>query len=123
VNWLVDAQLPMRLARLLRERGEDAIHTRDLPDGNRSTDAALLAVAERDDRIIVTKDADFAISFRLQGQPRRLLLVATGNITNPALETLFLAALPDLLAAYAERTLIELHATRDASAALLVIHR
>ena len=122
MNWLVDAQLPMHLTRLLRERGEDAIHTRDLPDGNRSTDTELLAVAERDDRIIVTKDADFAISFRLQGQPRRLLLIATGNIANPALESLFLAALPELLVAFIDRNYIELHATRDTAAALLVIH-
>ena len=122
MHWLIDAQVPARLARLLRERGEDAIHTRDLPDGNRSTDATLLAVAERDDRIIVTKDADFAISFRLQGRPRRLLLIATGNIANPALEALFLAALPDILAAFGGHGLVELHATRDASAALLVIH-
>ena len=45
MNWLVDAQLPSRLARRLRERGEDAIHTLDLPDGNRTTDAVILAVA------------------------------------------------------------------------------
>lgn len=46
MNWLIDAQLPARLGRLLRERGED---------GNHPTDAALLAVAERDDRIVITR--------------------------------------------------------------------
>jgi predicted nuclease of predicted toxin-antitoxin system len=55
VNWLVDAQLPPRLARLLAAQGEDALHTLDLPAANRTTDTAILAVAERDDRIIVTK--------------------------------------------------------------------
>ncbi len=70
MNWLIDAHLPARLARLLRERGEDAIHTLDLPDGNRSAAAAILAAAARDDRIVVTKDADFVASFRLAGQPR-----------------------------------------------------
>lgn len=48
--------------------------------------------------------------------------MATGNIANPALERIFLAALPDLLAALPERTFIELHATRGGTAALLVIH-
>lgn len=122
MNWLLDAQLPRRLAHRLRERGEDALNTLDLPDGNRTTDAAILAVATRDDRIIVTKDADFVASFRLAGQPRRLLLVATGNITNPALETLFRAALPELLAAFTEGRLVELQAGRPAARALLVIH-
>ena len=122
MNWLVDAQLPARLAQRLRERGEDAIHTLDLPDGNRTTDAVILAVAARDDRIVVTKDADFVVSFRLLGQPRRLLLVATGNIANRALEALFLAALPALLDAFAGWRLVELHTARDATTALLVIH-
>jgi len=66
-----------------------------------------VAVAARDDRIVVTKDADVVASLRLTGQPRRLLLVATGNIANAALDALILAALPELLEAFA---------------ALLVIH-
>ncbi|HET8631176.1 MAG TPA: DUF5615 family PIN-like protein [Thermomicrobiales bacterium] len=122
MNWLVDAQLPRRLAHRLRQEGEDVLHTLDLPDGNRTSDAALLAVAARDDRIVVTKDADFAISFRLAGRPRRLLLVATGNIANPTLEALFLAALPELREAFATRAFIELHTGRAAGTAFLVIH-
>ncbi|HEX5503945.1 MAG TPA: DUF5615 family PIN-like protein [Thermomicrobiales bacterium] len=122
MNWLVDAQLPRRLAHRLREEGENVLHTLDLPDGNRTTDAMILAVAARDDRIVVTKDGDFAISFRLAGQPRRLLLVATGNIGNRALEVLFLAALPELREAFAAHTFIELHAGHAAGTALLVIH-
>ena len=121
MNWLVDAQLPRRLAHRLRQEGEDVLHTLDLPDGNRTSDAALLAVAARDDRIVVTKDADFAISFRLAGRPRRLLLVATGNIANPTLEALFLAALPELREAFATRAFIELHTGRAAGTAFLVI--
>jgi predicted nuclease of predicted toxin-antitoxin system len=36
MKFLVDAQLPRRLIHRLREAGHDAIHTLDLPDGNRS---------------------------------------------------------------------------------------
>ncbi len=122
MNWLIDDQLPARLARLLAARGEDALHTTDLPDSNRTPDAAIVAVAARDDRIVVTKDADFVASFRLTGQPRRLLLVATGNIANAALEALILAALPELLDAFAAPRLVELHARRGGGGALLVIH-
>jgi len=35
VKLLIDAQLPRRLVRQLREQGIDAIHTLDLPSGNR----------------------------------------------------------------------------------------
>jgi predicted nuclease of predicted toxin-antitoxin system len=121
VKWLIDAQMPRRLAYLLSERGEEAIHTLDLPDGNRTTDAAIMVIADRDGRIVVTKDSDFVASHRLVGHPRQLLLVATGNIANWNLEALFLSALPDLLAAFTEFNFVELHA-RNHLTALLVIH-
>jgi predicted nuclease of predicted toxin-antitoxin system len=59
VRFLVDAQLPARLARFLAGAGHDAIHTRDLPDGNRTTDVQIARRADADGRIVVTKDRDF----------------------------------------------------------------
>jgi predicted nuclease of predicted toxin-antitoxin system len=47
VRFLVDARLPVRLARLLDEAGHSALHTAQLPAGNRTNDAqnaALLAM-------------------------------------------------------------------------------
>jgi tetraacyldisaccharide-1-P 4'-kinase len=54
VRFLVDAQLPARLANLLNERGHDAVHTTDLPDGNRSTDTQIAKFADEQDRVVVT---------------------------------------------------------------------
>jgi predicted nuclease of predicted toxin-antitoxin system len=34
MNFLVDAQLPRRLAHMLRNMELDVVHTLDLPDGN-----------------------------------------------------------------------------------------
>jgi predicted nuclease of predicted toxin-antitoxin system len=82
MKFLVDAQLPRRLSLWLMKPGYDAKHTLDLPLGNRTPDADLIAIADRDDRVLVTKDDDFVQSFFVSGCPRRLLLVATGNITN-----------------------------------------
>jgi predicted nuclease of predicted toxin-antitoxin system len=56
VKFIVDAQLPARLATLLSSAGHDAVHTSELPAGNRTTDAAI---ADRDGRFVVTKDRDF----------------------------------------------------------------
>jgi predicted nuclease of predicted toxin-antitoxin system len=42
-----------------RAAGHDAIHTLDLPDGNATSDAGILAVADREQRVVVTKDTDF----------------------------------------------------------------
>lgn len=89
MKFLVDAQLPARLASLLAGHGHDAIHTSALPDGNRSTDAEVAQAADRDGRVIVSKDSDFRDSHLISGTPKQLLVVATGNITNNELLALF----------------------------------
>lgn len=59
MRFLVDAQLPRRAAGWLVNAGCDAIHTLDLPDGNRTTDQQVIDLADRGGRAVVTKDADF----------------------------------------------------------------
>ena len=87
MKFLVDAQLPRRFVRWLREHGHDAVHTLDLPLGNRTPDSEIVACALRDDRIVVTKDSDFVQTFLLTGQPA-LLFISTGNVSNVELERL-----------------------------------
>jgi len=82
MKLLVDAQLPRRITLRLREHGHDALHTLDLPERNRTSDVAITDIAVRDGRIVVTKDADFVNSFVLARRPEKLLLIATGNISN-----------------------------------------
>lgn len=85
MKFLVDAQLPRRLGAWLRDRGHDALHTFDLADGNRTTDMEICRLADSDQRVVVTKDADFVSSHELRGSPKQLLLVSTGNIPNDQL--------------------------------------
>jgi len=94
MKFLVDAQLPRRIALWLRDQGHDAIHTLDLPDQNRTTDMAIVSLADDDGRVVVTKDADFVESFILRHAPARLLLISTGNISNAELERILLPNLP-----------------------------
>jgi predicted nuclease of predicted toxin-antitoxin system len=82
VKFLVDAQLPLTLARLLTAAGHDVVHSSQLPDGNRTPDSVLASLADADDRIVVTKDRDFEVSHLVRREPARLLLVTTGNIAN-----------------------------------------
>ena len=42
MKFLVDAQLPRRLVERLRDAGHDAVHTRDLPNENRTTDREII---------------------------------------------------------------------------------
>jgi predicted nuclease of predicted toxin-antitoxin system len=111
VNFLIDAQLPRRLAWKLRELGHDVLHTLDLPSGNRTPDKEINAVALRDGRVVVTKDADFVNSFLLLGQPGKLVLVSTGNITNAELEALLLPNLPAIVSELQTGSYVELTRT------------
>lgn len=117
MNFLIDAQLPRRLARHLRDAGHDALHTLDLPRGNRTTDTEINEMAEREHRVLVTKDADFVNSFVLSRKPSKLLLVSTGNISNADLEALILPRISAIAAAFETYDYIEL--TRDS----LVFHK
>ena len=111
MRFLVDAQLPRRLARELSASGHDAVHTLDLPSRNRTTDSELVALAINEGRVVVTKDSDFVDSFLLSGAPPKLLLVSTGNISNDELSKLFGANLAAIEKALARHDLVELNAS------------
>jgi predicted nuclease of predicted toxin-antitoxin system len=108
VKFLVDAQLPERLSRQLVDAGHDALHTSQLPTGNRTTDQEIVRLADEQDRVVVSKDRDFRDSHLLRGAPRRLLVVSTGNISNDNLLALFNQHLSAVVAAFGEASLVEL---------------
>ncbi|MFM8443059.1 MAG: DUF5615 family PIN-like protein [Methylococcus sp.] len=116
MKFLIDAQLPRRLARWLQTQGHDALHTLDLPTGNRTQDAEIITFAMREERIVVTKDDDFVQSFWVNDQPRQLLLISTGNIANADLERLMADNLTAILSALNVNRFVELTRTG------LVIH-
>lgn len=117
MKFLVDAQLPARLSRLLAGAGHDAVHTSELPEGNRTTDTRITQLADSQDRIVVTKDRDFRDGHLLAHAPRRLLLVSTGNITNTALLALIETNLDAITGAFAGSDFAEL------GPASLVVHQ
>ena len=108
MRFLVDAQLPRRIVDLLRQRGHDAVHTLDLPEGNRTSDDRLCDLSDSEDRVLISKDGDFIDSHLLQRRPARLLHVSTGNITNFELESLFMMHEPGIVAAFQHARHIEL---------------
>lgn len=108
MNFLVDAQLPRRMIAWLTAAGCDAIHTLDLPDGNRTTDEQVNDVADREQRAVVTKDADFVDSHLLRGRPGKLLLISTRNISNRDLETLMVPLIPDIVREFQTHSFLEL---------------
>jgi predicted nuclease of predicted toxin-antitoxin system len=111
MKFLVDAQLPRRLAVWLTASGHDALHTLDLPQANRTPDDEICRLADAEQRVVITKDDDFVYSFFVSSRPERLLLVSTGNIANAGLMALFEARLSMLIESCAGCPFVELTRT------------
>lgn len=116
MRFLVDAQLPRILAEELRKEGHYALHTRDLPGENHTSDAEISKIADLEDMIVVSKDNDFVISHLLHSKPRKILIVSTGNIPNIQLLDLFRKHLSVIKNAFREGSYVEL------SRSYLVVH-
>jgi len=116
MKFLVDAQLPHRLAEFLCVAGHEVIHTLDLPLGNRTPDSAINELSLSEKRVVITKDADFVFSFRVKREPYKLLLVSTGNIRNADLESLFARNLDGIIEAFDQHSFVEIDRTS------LIIH-
>ena len=65
MKFLIDAELPRRLAHQLRAAGLETTHTLDLPEGNRTTDQALITFSLTQHCVVVSKDSDFVETFLL----------------------------------------------------------
>ena len=111
MRFLVDAQLPKRLAYRLSERGFDAKHTLDLTKGNLTKDSEINELSIKEQRVVVTKDEDFVNSILVSKKPYKLLLVSTGNIANRALELIFDTNLDEIANALGRFDYIELTRT------------
>jgi predicted nuclease of predicted toxin-antitoxin system len=108
MKFLIDAQLPRRMVGWLTSAGCDAVHTLDLPDGNQTTDTQVIVCADQEQRVVVTKDADFVNEHVLHTRPAKLLLVSTGNISNRELEALIVPLIPDLVREFQVNSFLEL---------------
>lgn len=108
MKFVVDAQLPISLSKLLAEDGHDAVHTLELPAANATPDSFIRDLAKREMRVVVTKDVDFLQSHLVNGEPQKLLMVKTGNIKNSQLLNLFEAHLSKIVDLLETRSMVEL---------------
>ena len=109
MKLLIDAQLPFQLSQLLKEKGHDVVHTDDMPKKERTSDSEIAELAQKEKRIIITKDSDFLDSFYLFNTPPRLLIVTTGNIKNKRLFELFLNNMEMIEKLFEQCNLVELN--------------
>ena len=84
MKFLIDAQLPPALATWLEGRGHQASHI-IATAGLGVTDAAIWETARREERVIVTKDRDFAIWAAARRQGPQVVWIRLGNATSGSL--------------------------------------
>jgi predicted nuclease of predicted toxin-antitoxin system len=111
VKFLIDAQLPRSLSDFFKSEGYDSIHTIELPKANDTHDNEILKICLHENRIVVSKDADFLQSFLVNKSPEKLILVKTGNIRNEELIALFKLNLEYICLSIKENDLIEINKT------------
>ena len=81
---------------------------KDLPAGSLTRDSDIRFIADADDRVVVTKDADFRHMHETGGHPGQLLLVAVGNTRNRELLDHFIAHHETIVSAFGEADFVEL---------------
>lgn len=108
MKFIVDAHLPYSLVRFLVRHNCDTIHTDDLPRKDRTHDNEIRGIANREARIVVTKDSDFLHSHLVSRSPEYLLLITTGNISNKNLLSLFGRHFDEILKLFETNRCVEL---------------
>ena len=111
MKFLLDAHISPRLAERLSGLGHDAMHVRTMSAGNATADDEIIALADSEVRVAVTKDSDFRNARLVTGCPERLLLVKTGNLTRDELIDLVVANLLVIEAFFADPNCGELRLT------------
>jgi predicted nuclease of predicted toxin-antitoxin system len=98
LRFLVDAQLPPRLANALARAGHEARHVENC--GLRTAkDRDIWRYAAEAGAVIVTKDEDFAAMRMSAVDGPAVVWLRVGNIGNERLERILLAALDEIVGA------------------------
>jgi predicted nuclease of predicted toxin-antitoxin system len=98
VRFLIDAQLPPRLARQLARLGHEASHVADIGLAD-ALDEQVWQVAIERAAILVTKDHDFIVARAAVEKGPAVIWVRLGNTHNETLIARFTGALESMLAA------------------------
>ena len=90
MRWLLDQGLPRTAALLLRAQSMNAVHVGEIGMASAS-DLTILQIAERENRIVVTLDADFHALLAMSGasQPS-VIRIREEGLKGPALCELIL---------------------------------
>ena len=71
MKFIIDEQLPKKLALWLQSQDFDAVHADDLPHiSGKLTDVSICRIADDQDKTVITKDEDFWKRYLMMKQPK-----------------------------------------------------
>ena len=93
--FIVDAQLPPALARMLGSRGHDAKHVADL-GFTEAEDSRIWRYASQHNAVLITKDEDFVTLGTMKTDGPAIVWIRVGNTRKQALLAWFERLLPSI---------------------------
>jgi predicted nuclease of predicted toxin-antitoxin system len=113
VKFLIDNALSHAVAEGLRPAGHDSQHVRDW-NMQAAEDAAVLALAEREGRVLISADTDFAtlLSLRTKKKPSFILMRSASHRRPEEQTALLLANLPSIASALDEGCIVVIEEKR-----------
>jgi predicted nuclease of predicted toxin-antitoxin system len=108
MKFLVDANLPYNISSALNKKGYDSLHAKELPKGMMTTDLDILQIACDENRIIITRDYDFANFYLINENQFKLFIISGENKKNQALRNLLEINFPQIINLFDIYNFIEL---------------
>jgi predicted nuclease of predicted toxin-antitoxin system len=80
LNFIIDAQMPVKAAVWLRSLGHDAVHLNEI-DMKAAGDSEIWTLCVERGAVVITKDRDFADRYLSGQRPQpRIVWIRTGNL-------------------------------------------
>ena len=89
MKFLCDVHIPYKLISFFKSNNIKAIHVNSILNGSNSKDSEIAHFADENDLILISKDADFKLSYLLKKRPKKLIKVNLGNVSNEELIRIF----------------------------------
>lgn len=82
MKLLCDVHISYKVVNFLAKYADEVIHINNILDKWYTTDKAICEYADEHDFIVISKDKDFKNSHLIHSSPRKLLLIALGNLSS-----------------------------------------
>lgn len=89
MKFLCDVHISYKLSAHLISLGFESHHVNEILNKSETKDAEICKYADRNDLIVITKDADFRDFFFIKSTPKKLIKVNLGNVSNNRLIEIF----------------------------------